>query len=159
MLQDCGSTRTIRANALYKWKGLTLSLRADPNLTYFRFRNCYGCRPLSCSNGRKWTCGRSVNLHIRKTKCPTALAAPCARVVWIPHFHPMAFVPNAEHKCLVPCCRDPVGTEQRSCLVSHPRLGGPHLGGGLIYCRGNYPSPWERGRLSQPAPHLWRGSA
>ena len=114
---------------------------------------------LSCSNGRKWTCGRSVNLHIRKTKCPTALAAPCAREVWIPHFHPMAFVPNAEHKCLVPCCRDPVGTEQRSCLVSHPRLGGPHLGGGLIYCRGNYPSPWERGRLSQPAPHLWRGSA
>ena len=98
MLQDCGSTRTIRANALYKWKGLTLSLRADPNLTYFRFRNCYGCRPLSCSNGRKWTCGKSVNLHIRKTKCPTALAAPCARVVWIPHFHPMAFVPNAEHK-------------------------------------------------------------
>ena len=46
MLQDCGSTRTIRAYALYKWKEPTLSLRADPNLTYIRFRNCFGCRPL-----------------------------------------------------------------------------------------------------------------
>ena len=27
----------------------------DPNLTYVRSRNCYGCRPLSCSNGRIWT--------------------------------------------------------------------------------------------------------
>ena len=47
MLQDCDSTRTIRAYALYKWKEPTLSLRADPTLYTSRSTHA---RSYICSN-------------------------------------------------------------------------------------------------------------